>query len=64
MKRYQLKNKYPGSPKLGTIVYHPHKNNFGGVENDYKMKNDRNTINWIFYNKDYIEDYPKFWQKL
>lgn len=65
MKRYKLIQEYPGSFPKGTIVYHPHQNKWGGVENDYKIKNpDRYTDVQIYYSKDYIENYPKFWKKL
>jgi hypothetical protein len=64
MKRYQLIRKYPGSPELGTIVHSPHKIKSYGFGDEYKMNNSKNTKNWIFYSKDYIEKYPKFWKKL
>jgi hypothetical protein len=66
MKRYKLIKKYPGCPNIGTIVYSPHKIYYvDRNDNDkYKIKNERNVQNWIFYSKDYIEKYPKFWKQL
>ena len=62
MKRYILVKEYPGSPRKGVIVYHPHKER--GYEDKYKMRNLGNYKNYIFYSEHYIEDYPEFWKKL
>jgi hypothetical protein len=63
MKRYKLVKEYPGSPDKGTIVYRPHRNNFGGWEMDYKERNpDRYTSNNIYHYKDNIEKFPEFWK--
>lgn len=63
MKRYKLICTYPESPDKGTIVYYPHRYK-NAYEEEYKMKNDKNVVNFIFYSRDYIEKSPKFWKKL
>lgn len=65
MKRYKLVREYPGSPKLGSVVWFTEgKFKSLGHNNSYKLSNTRNSRNYIFYEIDYIEDYPKFWKKL
>lgn len=65
MKRLKLIQEYPGSFEKGTIVYHPHKNKFGGYKMDYKVKNpNRYTNVQVYYSKEYIENYPKFWKQI
>lgn len=66
MIRYELKQKYPGSPKLGTKVYTPHREKayLNDEQSVYKEYNTKNCRNFIFYSREYIENHPKFWKKL
>ena len=63
MKRYKLIQEYPGSHKKGTIVYSPHREQ-AYKDLKYKIKNEKDIINHIFYDEEYIENYPKFWKKI
>jgi len=66
MRRFQLIKKYPGCLDIGTIVYSPHReraylNDEGSM---YKERNTRNVKNYIFYSKNDIETFPKFWKEI
>ena len=50
--RYRLIKEYPGSPKLGTIVYLETEDNYmTNMENDFKL-----------FPKKIVENYPEFWE--
>ena len=52
--KYKLIKEYPGSPKLGTIVYLETKDNYmTNMENDFKL-----------FPKKIVENYPEFWKKV
>jgi hypothetical protein len=63
MERYKLVKEYPGSPDKGTIVYSPHRSQ-AYKDMKYKMKDERNVTNQIFFSQDYIENHPEFWKKM
>lgn len=63
MERYQLVREYPGSPELGTVVFHPHRDR-SNQDYHFKMRNTPGVYNCIFYSKDYIKSFPKFWKKI
>jgi hypothetical protein len=55
---------YPGSPELGAVVYHPHRV-FGYKDMYFKQRNpNKTTTSYIFYTKEEITDFPKFWKKI
>ena len=63
MERYKCIMKYPGGPNKGAIVYHPHRVS-AWSDVYFKMKNERNVINHLFFEEDEIKNYPKMWKKI
>lgn len=62
MIRYKCIMDYPGGPGKGSIVYSPHK--VKSYDEPFKLKNDRNTINYIFFTEEEIKNYSKIWKKI
>lgn len=63
MARYKLVLEYPGSPEKGSIVYSGHRErSYSDLK--YKLKDNKNTKNYIFFDSNQIENFPKFWKKL
>jgi hypothetical protein len=62
MAQYKLILEYPSSPEKGSIVYSGHRER-AYSDLKYKLKNGRNIKNYIFFDADLIEKFPKFWKK-
>lgn len=54
---------YPGSPKKGSTVYSGHKIK-SYSDYSFKLKNDRDCINYIFFTENDIKNHPKIWKKI
>lgn len=63
MERFVLVMEYPGSPEKGSMVYSNHRMK-AYSDYKYKLRNERNVKNHIFYSREYIENYPRHWRKL
>ena len=63
MERYKCVLDYPSGPGKGSVVYSHHKEK---AYNDFKfkLKNDKNTRNFIFFTEEEIKNYPLNWKKL
>ncbi len=63
MERYKLIQTYPGSPEKNSIVHHPH-NQKAFNDMYFKLNNEKNINNQIFFLEQEIKDFPKNWKKI
>lgn len=63
MERYKCILDYPSGPSKGSIVYSGHQEK-AYQDFKYKLKDERNIKNYIFFTDQEIENYPLNWKKL
>jgi len=55
MKQFTLTQEYPASPKIGAVVRQD-------AQGKYHLYNNESIA--AIYEKDYIENYPRYWKEL